>query len=529
MARTLFNDMLKQAALPDIVTFSTLVEGYCNAGLVDDAERLLEEIIASDCSPDVYTYTSLVDSFCKVKRMVEAHRVLKRMAKRGCQPNVVTYTALIDAFCRAGKPTVAYKLLEEMVGINNDVQPNVQELASVGLGTWKRLARCSRDWSATRTARRICSHTGGLCQGKELSKAMEVLEEMTLSRKGRPNAEAYEAVIQELAREGRHEEANALADELLGNKGHLLSVFKIHLGSIHCEHFRSGEKLFHSTKSRLGLLAAYVYPTIPYEKIVPVAKFIAWFFLADDILDSPEISSSDIRYVATAYKMVFKGRFDEATLPVKNPELLRQMKMLAEVLEELSLHIVDESGRFVDAMTKVLDMFEIESSWLRKQIIPNLDTYLWLREITSGVAPCFALIDGLLQLRLEERGVLDHPLIRKVEEIGTHHIALHNDLILLRKEYFLASDYDVDLPSSEASSTLFFLLQMATFMKYFLEDLCSHFAARCRIIPYKNVSSLWMDQSGAVLQKKLLKLEFTTLFEYLQRLSPTSTSPGTPW
>ncbi|XP_024538239.1 (+)-germacrene D synthase-like [Selaginella moellendorffii] len=195
------------------------------------------------------------------------------------------------------------------------------------------------------------------------------------------------------------------------------------------------EKAVFVQESRLGLLAAYVYPTIPYEKIVPVGKFFASFFLADDILDSPEISSSDMRNVAIAYKMVLKGRYDEATLPVKNPELLRQMKMLSEVLEELSLHVVDESGRFVDAMTRVLDMFEIESSWLRKQIIPNLDTYLWLREITSGVAPCFALIDGLLQLRLEERGVLDHPLIRKVEEIGTHHIALHNDLMSLRKEW----------------------------------------------------------------------------------------------
>ncbi|EFJ27123.1 hypothetical protein SELMODRAFT_412775 [Selaginella moellendorffii] len=340
------------------------------------------------------------------------------------------------------------------------------------------------------------------------------------------------------------------------------------------------EKPVFVQESRLGLLAAYVYPTID---------------CSDDILDSPEISSSDMTNVATAYKMVLKGRFDEAMLPVKNPDLLRQMKMLSEVLEELSLHVVDESGRFVDAMTRVLDMFEIESSWLRKQIIPNLDTYLWLREITSGVAPCFALIDGLLQLRLEERGVLDHPLIRKVEEIGTHHIALHNDLMSLRKERatgnylnavpilasnrkcglneaigkvasmledlekdfartkheiissglamkqgvmdyvngiecfrnsYLSSVFDLnkqiemhgrcgnikhaaqifhasccDFPSWEASSTLFFLLQMPF----------------CRSLP---------DNPWAVLLKKLLKLEFTTLFEYLQL---TSTSPGTPW
>ncbi|EFJ38437.1 hypothetical protein SELMODRAFT_402353 [Selaginella moellendorffii] len=195
------------------------------------------------------------------------------------------------------------------------------------------------------------------------------------------------------------------------------------------------EKSVFIRESRLGLLAAYAYPSISYEKIVPVAKFIAWLFLADDILDNPEISSSDMRNVATAYKMVFKGRFDEAALLVKNQELLRQVKMLSEVLKELSLHLVDKSGRFMNSMTKVLDMFEIESNWLHKQIVPNLDTYMWLREITSGVAPCFAMLDGLLQLGLEERGVLDHPLIRKVEEIGTHHIALHNDLISFRKEW----------------------------------------------------------------------------------------------
>ncbi|EFJ26897.1 hypothetical protein SELMODRAFT_172589 [Selaginella moellendorffii] len=76
-------------------------------------------------------------------------------------------------------------------------------------------------------------------------------------------------------------------------------------------------------------------------------------------------------------------------------------------------------------------------------------------------------------------------------------------------EYFLASDYAVIFLHRRQAALFFsFANGDATFVKYFLEDLCSHFAARCRIIPYKN----------AVLQKKLLKLEFTTLFEYLQIL-----------
>ncbi|XP_024532526.1 pentatricopeptide repeat-containing protein At1g05670, mitochondrial [Selaginella moellendorffii] len=204
MACMLFDDTLKQAILPDVVTFSTLVEGYCNAGLVDDAERLLEEMVASDCSPDVYTYTSLVDGFCKVGRMVEACRSweadggLQAAGGDGWQrPNVITYRSLIGGFCGTGDLEEARKMLERLERDENcKADMFAYRVMMDGLCTTGRMSAALELLEAIRQSGTPPRHDiyvaliRGLCQGKELGKALEVLEEMTLSRKSRPNAEA---------------------------------------------------------------------------------------------------------------------------------------------------------------------------------------------------------------------------------------------------------------------------------------------------------------------------------------------------
>ncbi|XP_024523932.1 microbial Terpene synthase-like protein 1 [Selaginella moellendorffii] len=62
--------------------------------------------------------------------------------------------------------------------------------------------------------------------------------------------------------------------------------------------------------------------------------------------------------------------------------------------------------QFSNSMIDVLDMFEVESSWLHKKLVPNFEIYMWMREVAAGVIPCMVAMDFLNNFGLEEEGVL---------------------------------------------------------------------------------------------------------------------------
>jgi len=56
------------------------------------------------CRPDVVSYNTLLKGFCNEKRVEEALDLLQTMADdgdRSCTPDVVTYNTIIDGMCKA--------------------------------------------------------------------------------------------------------------------------------------------------------------------------------------------------------------------------------------------------------------------------------------------------------------------------------------------------------------------------------------------------------------------------------------------
>ena len=49
--------------------------------------------------PDVQTFSILVDTRCKEGMLTEAKEVFDVMIQRGIDPNIVTYNSLIDGYC----------------------------------------------------------------------------------------------------------------------------------------------------------------------------------------------------------------------------------------------------------------------------------------------------------------------------------------------------------------------------------------------------------------------------------------------
>ncbi|KAB2606728.1 pentatricopeptide repeat-containing protein [Pyrus ussuriensis x Pyrus communis] len=147
-AAALFNKMMEGGICkPDVVTFNVLARGYCLKGNNTVAIQLLKKmeegdyrtdvvvydtIIDSLCkdtlvgiAPNVITYTSLIHGFCKVGNWKEATRLLnemvcpelkklniREMEEKGCPSDGCTYNKIIQGFINNNETSTAVRLIE---------------------------------------------------------------------------------------------------------------------------------------------------------------------------------------------------------------------------------------------------------------------------------------------------------------------------------------------------------------------------------------------------------------------------------
>ncbi|XP_018492565.1 pentatricopeptide repeat-containing protein At2g06000 isoform X2 [Raphanus sativus] len=98
----------------DVVTYTSMMSGYCKAGKVKEASLLFDEMVGLGIYPNNITFNVLVDGYSKAGDMSSAEVVRGKMESFGCFPDVVTYTSLIDGYCRVGQVNKGFSLWEEM-------------------------------------------------------------------------------------------------------------------------------------------------------------------------------------------------------------------------------------------------------------------------------------------------------------------------------------------------------------------------------------------------------------------------------
>ncbi|GAV59513.1 PPR domain-containing protein/PPR_2 domain-containing protein/DYW_deaminase domain-containing protein [Cephalotus follicularis] len=106
----LFTEMYTCGAVPDHVTFATLLSG-CNEP--DNAKQLIQLhslIVKLGQDSSLFVCNSLVDSYYKIRRLDLASRIFKEMPER----DSVTFNALITGYCKDGLNEEAIKLFMEM-------------------------------------------------------------------------------------------------------------------------------------------------------------------------------------------------------------------------------------------------------------------------------------------------------------------------------------------------------------------------------------------------------------------------------
>lgn len=103
------------ASHPDHVTYTTVISALVNAGAMDRARGVLQEMIDSRISPNRVTYNVLLKGYCQQLQLNNAKELILQMSEReGIEPNVVSYNILIDGCILMDDSAGALKYFNEM-------------------------------------------------------------------------------------------------------------------------------------------------------------------------------------------------------------------------------------------------------------------------------------------------------------------------------------------------------------------------------------------------------------------------------
>ncbi|GAV75507.1 PPR domain-containing protein/PPR_2 domain-containing protein [Cephalotus follicularis] len=109
-----FFDSLKDKFEPDVVVYTNLVNGWCRAGDISEAERVFKEMRMAGIEPNVYTYSIVLDALCRCGQITRAHDVFSEMLDVGCQPNSVTFNNLMRVHVKAGRTEKVLQVYNQM-------------------------------------------------------------------------------------------------------------------------------------------------------------------------------------------------------------------------------------------------------------------------------------------------------------------------------------------------------------------------------------------------------------------------------
>jgi pentatricopeptide repeat protein len=87
---------------PDLITFSTVLKGYCYVGNIDKALHMAETIKARGMRCDELVYNTLMDGCVKVGDIAAGIGLFEEMVHSGMKPSAITHSILIRLYLRTG-------------------------------------------------------------------------------------------------------------------------------------------------------------------------------------------------------------------------------------------------------------------------------------------------------------------------------------------------------------------------------------------------------------------------------------------
>lgn len=81
---------------PDVIMFTTLINGLCKKGQVNETHNLLQEMLVKGCSLDATTYNILIKAALNNDEELVAIVLLREMRESGFPMDSLTVELLLD-------------------------------------------------------------------------------------------------------------------------------------------------------------------------------------------------------------------------------------------------------------------------------------------------------------------------------------------------------------------------------------------------------------------------------------------------
>merc|ERR1719248_491886 len=106
---TLLEDMEKQGIEPNVITYSTILKGHCQAGDVEMGFKVLQKMREeTKLMPDEIMYNSLLDGCARSVMYDRGMAVVEDMQKAGVRPSNFTLSILVELASRASQLDKAF-------------------------------------------------------------------------------------------------------------------------------------------------------------------------------------------------------------------------------------------------------------------------------------------------------------------------------------------------------------------------------------------------------------------------------------
>ncbi|KAK9672129.1 hypothetical protein RND81_12G078700 [Saponaria officinalis] len=234
-AWNLFQEMTEKGVVPDTQCYNTLIKGFCEVGLLEEARSLKLEISNNDCFPDTHTNTILICGMCRNGLLGEAKQIFEEMEKQGCLPSTVTFNALIDGLCKSRKLEEARLMFYKMeVGRNPSLflrlsqgTDRVMDKASLQ-NLIARFCESGLYLKAYQLLRKLVDNgilpdivtynilINGMCRSRNIDGALKIFKELQLKGES-PDVVTYGTLINGLFKARKDEEAMEMVEDMIRN------------------------------------------------------------------------------------------------------------------------------------------------------------------------------------------------------------------------------------------------------------------------------------------------------------------------
>mmetsp|Transcript_110060 Transcript_110060/g.173941 ORF Transcript_110060/g.173941 Transcript_110060/m.173941 type:complete len:658 (-) Transcript_110060:53-2026(-) len=184
----MLDDMDTQGISPNIITYSAIIKGYCQAGRINDAFSVLEGMVQNTrFTPDEIMYNTLLDGCARQGMVDRGMEVLKRMESDRVPPSNFTLSVLVK-LCNRGKRLDKSFDLCQAISLKHKFRLNVHVYSNL---------------------------IHGCIAHKDIDRALGVLEKM-MCESVRPNARTYTILITACVEGKRAQDAAGLVRAAFG-------------------------------------------------------------------------------------------------------------------------------------------------------------------------------------------------------------------------------------------------------------------------------------------------------------------------